>query len=425
MKGNRLCMFAALVAACSNSPDARLIAGGGIGDGDIDGTLHVFVIDHDAETPVSGAMVQVGTKTATTDSKGLVSFEVSGAQTITVSATGYRGTVWENADGANVTIPVQSTALPEQATLTGTVTGYDTFTVAPPHVKAAFITYSQSDKLGDAENNLSTPGNGNICLAGTACNWTLVSRAGTVTIIAAILDIDPKGTADPSDDVRTVIGYAYKSGLTVNNGVNQSGLQLDLIQAGNLQNVTFDLGTPPAGLTQTTPVVGIEISSDEVIQLGVATAGATSLTVPNPTVFSATGTYRFSAIAQTPQAAMGAQSVVLRQGLTGTSFSAGTWLEPPTNVTASRTNATFDRVAMAKAHSVQWADASGNIVLEITNFDPSKTSVDVPALVALPTSGALNAKVQGIGADFDVRNFSLDADKKKLWGISAQTYAVQ
>ena len=32
---------ASIVAACGNNPDPRIIAGGGIGDGDIDGVLNV------------------------------------------------------------------------------------------------------------------------------------------------------------------------------------------------------------------------------------------------------------------------------------------------------------------------------------------------------------------------------------------------
>ena len=42
-------VLTALIAACSNSPDPRVIHGGGIGDGEIDGTLNVYVIDHDTE----------------------------------------------------------------------------------------------------------------------------------------------------------------------------------------------------------------------------------------------------------------------------------------------------------------------------------------------------------------------------------------
>jgi hypothetical protein len=188
--------------------------------------------------------------------------------------------------------------------------------------------------------------------------------------------------------------------------------------------VTIDLGTPPAALTQVTPIVGIEVSSDEIIQLGLPTVGATSLLVPNTSVFAGTATYRLSAIAQTTQTNT-AQSVVLRQGLTGTSLAAGTWLDPPTGAMASRTTASCSKVTNAKVHGAQWSDATGDTILEITSFDPSKTTFDVPTLVALPATGTLSGRVQAIAADFDVHNFSLDTDKKKLWGIAAQPVTVQ
>src|SRR6478672_5448254 len=97
--------FLAFVVACGG-PDPRLIKGGGIGDGSIDGTLNIYVIDNETEQPIQGATVEVGTSQKSTDKNGLAIYDVSGAQTITVSATGYRGTVWVKADGANVTIPV-------------------------------------------------------------------------------------------------------------------------------------------------------------------------------------------------------------------------------------------------------------------------------------------------------------------------------
>src|SRR5262249_23763353 len=156
---------------------------------------------------------------------------------------------WVGVDGVNVTVPITplDPATPDQATLSGTITGWDAISVPANHVKAAIAVYSQTDDLGDAGNNLKTANNANICLGGTTCSWSVLPRAGTtpVTVVAAILDIDPNGTPDPSDDIRTIIGWAFAPGVTVQDGVNQSGLALDIVEAGNLQNVTIDLGTPP------------------------------------------------------------------------------------------------------------------------------------------------------------------------------------
>jgi hypothetical protein len=392
--------------------------------------LHVGVIDTRSYAPISGATVEVGSKTATTDAKGFASFSgLSGAQTITVKADTYRSAIWVDADGANVTVPLTLLhETPDQATLTGSITGYDAITVPTGHVKIAAVFASQTDDLGDPANNLTTPNNGNICLTQTMCSWTLVSRTGTVTVIAAILDQDTKGTpADNSDDTRTVIGWAMKTGVVVASNVNQSGLALAPVEAGNLEMVSVDYGTPPAALTTTGAIVGIEVSKDEVVQMPIAVqipATATTMLAPKPSVFAADATRRLTAIAQTSSGATGAQSIVVRHALTSTTLAAGTWLDTPTGVTATRTSVAYDPVAGAKAHSADFIDANGDTQLEITVFSTKAKTVDVPSLVALPASGALTVKVNGIAADFDVTDFSLDTDKDKLTGISAQPVTV-
>src|SRR5262245_47998606 len=92
-----------LLAACSNDVEPRVIPGGGIGGGDIDGEINVYVVGQD-DAPVSGAIVEIEGEQQTTDAKGLVVFtDVEGPQTIAVKATGYRSEVWVGANGANVT----------------------------------------------------------------------------------------------------------------------------------------------------------------------------------------------------------------------------------------------------------------------------------------------------------------------------------
>src|SRR5262249_51723640 len=154
--------------------------------------------------------------------------------------------------------------------------------------------------LGDKANNIATPGNGNVCGIGVnTCNWSVVTRTGTVTLIAVIVDIDTKGTATSSDDTTTITGWAFLGGLSVAKGVNQSGLQLTMIEAGNLQNVNIDLGTPPAALTKTQSLVGIELAGGEVVQLPVFIAEDPSTAlVPKGDVFSPGATYRLTAVAQ-------------------------------------------------------------------------------------------------------------------------------
>src|SRR5262249_18593199 len=65
----------------------RIIEGGGIGDGPIDGVANVYVIDDTTREPVAGATVQVGTVTGSTDDTGLFVAEgVEGPQTVVVTS---------------------------------------------------------------------------------------------------------------------------------------------------------------------------------------------------------------------------------------------------------------------------------------------------------------------------------------------------
>jgi hypothetical protein len=410
------------LTACSNDVDPRVIPGGGVGDGEIDGEINVAVIDSSTDAIITGATVDVGGKQKTTDSKGFATFsDVSGKQTVAVKMTGYRSAVEVGVNGANVTIGLQpTTTTVPHATLAGTLTGWDAITVPQGHAKAAAVLVSQTDNIGDVSVD---GGSGNFCIAGTTCDWTVISRVGTVTVMAVILDRDLNGTlTDPNDDTSKIIGWAYKTGVVVADGVNQSGLALAQVEAGNLETITVDNGTPPPSLTDLTTIVGIEAGKDDVVQLPlfIESKTATTMLAPKRTLFGDKATYRLTTIAQTTSGDMGAQAVILRQGLTSPNLAAGTWLIPPTSVVATRTNASWEPVSGAKAHSVEWKDAQGVGLLEITVFDLKTKAVDVPSLVALPTSGTLSARVQAIGADFDINDFSLEDDSDLLWGVSGQ-----
>ncbi|HUS27256.1 MAG TPA: hypothetical protein VMZ53_02070 [Kofleriaceae bacterium] len=422
-------LIATGLVACSNDVDPRVIAGGGVSDGEIDGEINVAVIDQSTDNVIPGATVDVGGTQKTTDTKGFATFsDVEGAQTVIVKMSGYRSAVWVDVNGANVTIGLQpnSSTTPPQATLSGTITGWDAITVPQGHAKAAFVITSQTTDLGDPDNDVPT-GAGNVCIAGTECNWTLNSRTGSVTVIAVLIDRDLHGTlTNPDDDTNKIIGWAYKTGVTVETGVNQSGLVLSQVEAGNLQTVTVDLGTPPPSLTERLTLVGIELSKDEVIQmpLFIEATDATSILAPKPGTFGGTASYRLTAIAQSTSGEMGAQSAVIRTGLASTALAAGTWLLPPTSVMATRSSASFEPVAGARAHSANWRDGAGVELLEITSFNVKIKQFDVPALVALPTSGTLTARVNAIGADLDPNDFSLDDDSDQIWGFAAEPASI-
>jgi hypothetical protein len=413
----RFLMFALLIAACGgNDPSPRVIAGGGIGDGAIDDVANVYVIDNLSYKPIVGATVEIAGKDLTTDSTGLAVFHgLDGPQTVIVQATGYRGEVWQDANGANMTVPVTQlgSLTPQQATLAGSITGYDAVTVPAGHIKAAVLGYSQDDSLDDSENNIQTPSSGNVCITPDACDWTLASRTGTVTVTATIVDRDGSGNT-------TIIGYATTPSVQVDPSVDQSGITLALVEAGNMQAVTLATGTPPAALPTVEGIVGIELGGNEVVQLPTfAQTDASSVLVPLTSVYAASSTYRLTVIAETSSMDSGAESATIQRGQTTAALASGTWLEPPTGFAATRSDASLDPVTGATLHSVQWSDDTG-VLLDITMFDATNTTTTIPALVALPTSGTLTAKAQGLGAAVDLGNFSLQTDIEKIWGDSSE-----
>src|SRR5262249_47612097 len=160
---------------------------------------NLYVIDDASRQPITNASVQVGSVTGTTDATGLfVAQGVTGPQTVAVQAASYKSVVWIGANGANMTIDLTPANDPTgaHADLAGAILGFNTITPAVGHHKTALVTYSQSDVLGDAANNISTTGSRNICDTGTAsdgCTFTVTSRTGTVGLIAVILDHDLRG----------------------------------------------------------------------------------------------------------------------------------------------------------------------------------------------------------------------------------------
>ncbi len=234
-----------------------------------------------------------------------------------------------------------------------------------------------------------------------------------MTITATIIDRDGSGNT-------TIVGYATTPSVQVDPSVDQSGIALSLVEAGNMQAVTLATGTPPAALPTVEGVVGIELGGDEVVQLPTfAQTGSSSVLVPLTSVYASSSTYRLTVIAETSSADAGAESATIQRGQVTAALTSGTWLEPPTGFAATRADASLDPVTGANIHSVQWSDDTG-VLLDITMFDATNTTTTVPALVALPSSGTLTAKAQGLGAAVDLGNFSLQTDIEKIWGDSSE-----
>jgi hypothetical protein len=431
------CLVAAVLGACTkefpnpdaqtgNHPPPRVIPGGGIGDGPIDGVANLYVIDDQTRAPIPGATVRIGTLDGKTDAAGLfVATGVTGPQTVIARATGYRSEMWIGPNGANLTIDLHPAVSPPpgRANLAGQILGFEGIAVAAGHAKLATVVYSQSDDLGDAANNLPTFADANTCVVVTAagsCNFTVTARAGHVGLIAAIFDRDLHGTADLSDDTMTLIRWAVRPGIVVTDGVNRTGQHLTLIDPTSTQATTIDFGSPPSALSSVAGVVGIDTATDGIYQLPtLQTPSAATLMVPSLAALGGTA-YRLTAIAQDGSLLSPIQSIVLRRGLTGSSLSAGSWLPPPTSVSLTRTSATWTAVPDAAVVGIEFSQGSATVtrLLALTVFDRS-TSVTIPELVALPT-GVIDAKLSAIGATgLDLASFALDLDREKLDRVAA------
>lgn len=413
-------------ARTGNHPPPRVIAGGGIGDGAIDGVVNLYVIDDDTRLPIANATVRVGAVSGLTDASGLfVARDVSGPQTVIAKATGYRSELWIGANGANLTLDLQPAVRPPpgRADLSGQIAQYGDVTVVAGHTRIATIAYSQSDDLGDAANNLKTAGDANTCIGATGpCTFKVTVRTGRVGLIAAIFDRDLKGTADPGDDTMTLVRWAYRSGITVTDGVNQSGQDLTLIDPLSAGPATIEFGAPPPSLSSVAGLIGLDAGGDGVYQLPVLrTPAEATLAVPRLAALGATG-YRLTAIAQDGASSTATQSVVLRRGLTGSTLAVGAWLAPPASVTVTRTTAAWSAVPGATVTGIEYTQGSATVthLLSATVFDGS-TSLTIPDLVALPVTGIIDAKLSAIGATgLDVSSFGLDADRTKLDRVAAQ-----
>ncbi len=407
-------------SAQGNRPDPRVIPGGGISDGAIDGVVNLYVIDEATRAPISGAEVRVGDLAGTTGVDGLfIADGVVGPQDIVVKAAGHRKELWIGANGANITVNLEAdnTGEPPSATLTGSIPNLASVTVA--HTKVTIVGYSQTDVLGDPANEIATPaqpGNPvapNLCI-GDVCNFSINTRTGKLALFATILDFDNKETEDEADDTLTIVGFAIKQGIDT---ATATGAQdLTLISDANTQTLAIDFGSPPSGLTTRGALVGIELGVDGVLLAG-STVG-TSLKVPKLSAITGATGYRLTAIV-TDGDEPPAQSIVLRRGLTGSTLAAGDWLALPSAITLSKQGGSWTNATGATVHSIELSQGATKI-LNVTVFDSARSSFDVPDLITLP-SGPIEAAVSAFGAaGFDVTDFALDEDKTKIDRVSGQ-----
>lgn len=422
------------------------IPGGGLGEGAVKGELNVFVVDGDDDAPIAGATVRVGAAaaamplTGTTDATGLVIFEdgsLSGPQEITVTASGYAAATWIGANGALVTIPMDSTADAtfDQAHVEGTIAGWDAIPDPPSqHYLLGFVGYTATKELGAPENEITQPSSmgfpQNLCarIPGLVdqCAWKLETRTGAQRIWAVILDGDSKGTpTNQGDDTYTVIGYAFSDSMTLTADQSVTGETLTQVAAGDLTDITVMFQTPPTGLgtVQGIPLLDLGDDGQALIFFAVTDLQTTTATVPSLTGDLAGASYDFVARAVPDEMTEVPVSMkILRDVNIAMPIDVGAWLPTPTNVAAAAGTYSFTPAAGATLHTAEFLDTDGDVAWNVALLDGS-SSFTLPALTpdALP-AGMVELQVSAVELpNFDVTNFSLDGLEDVLTRLAENT----
>jgi hypothetical protein len=424
-------LFAGAIAlgACGGNDAApTLIQGGGVGSGAIDGRVNVYVIDEDTGSAIANAMVRVGSINGMTDPNGLFTAngDLKNKQNITAVASGHVPTMWVGVDGANVTIPVKvsgtGTPTVPHAELDATIDGWGSFNpLAQTDAVLGVVSYSQTTNFGAAENNLTQPAGpvpqlpqitGNMCVKAQGvspnCAPKVNSRTGSVALVAAIEDLNTNGTADTSDDVYTILGYSAKTGITVDNGVNQTGLELTQVAAGNTVTGTVDFGTPPASLVAVTGVVGLDLGPDGVAFVpDPLRPNANTLLLPTPGGLPGL-TYRVVATAALSTSDSDTESLILQHDVPDAQhIKLGAWMATPTGLMASGDTMSFSGVTSGVIEGFDIIGANGDTAWSVSIFDGTTTATVPTDLAPIPT-GTNTLKVTAIDATIDLSNFSLE-----------------
>ena len=427
--------LAALAAiACGsdyNEPDPRLISGGGVGDGELSGTIHVHVIDSITERPIADAATVVADQTLQTDSNGLATFsssQLNAPQTVRASASGYAAAAWYGVDGANVTVPLAprslAAALPT-LTIAGTIAGWDS--LAPPsagHYLMAVVEYTRRLDMSDPANTISQGSSGgipnNACYVDSAaitpCSFSISTRTGPQGLHAFIVDGDDRGTpGDFSDDTTTVIGFAYRGGLVGEAGVDQSAIALEIFDPSELFPVSLSF---PDSILSVIGLGGIELGNDGVIVFTAeATDGSPGIVLPSLTgPFTGANYWVIGTAAPDGIGTSDQRTTFVRDIVDMESLSVGTFLdEQPALEHVDGDRYALGATSGATLRRVEVTDAVGDFRWTGLVLD-TRTTIEVRALVT--ATGVLTARATAIEVDISPNDFALPTALRQVDRLS-------
>lgn len=399
----RLSMVLFLAAACGGGVDPELIPGGGVSDPGIDGDLYVHVIDEDTDEPLADAEVWLGDELGgQTDVDGLFSADADGPQTITVTAAGYTSATWVGVDGANVTIPLSARDVDYgQGRVSGTIAGFEDIPVPAGRANVAIVGYTANrdddDPTNEIEQGEPAP---NVCFNagdGAACDWTMRTRSGRMTVYAFL------GTIDADMNIE-VTGFAFQQGVVVEDGATTDGVELAIADEADLVWPDVSLPSAPEGTDEVAAAVRLDLGDDG--RLMVPVAGALEVPVPDRALLDAASYELIGFAGSQPE---GAGSIRIDRDLASVEeASVGTFLSLPTDISTDGAAYSFAPVSAATLHVAAVDEGSDESdVWGIAILDGS-SEVTLPAAVDLP-DGQLRFGVQAIEIpDFDPRDFSID-----------------
>jgi len=395
-----------------------LVPGGGVTDRFIRGVLHVHVIDEQTETPVAGALVQLGggaatsEPSATTDASGRVTFQgigIDGPQTVTATAVGYAATTWIGVDGVNVTLPLARRDLvaPPSATLRGTVTGWDEVPVPPPDHFTYVVVVGSAPSLFrpyytfPQGTNEATGTQADACLKAAfidTCDWKYVSRAGPQFLVGIGLDFDG------ATGVTTHTGYSFATGLDPAAGATVEGIALEPVPAPALVPVAWTMPAAPAGLTAKALAI-LDMGPQGQVGLGAGLAFG----IPAPTGQLAGAEYHFFAMAEEAwdKEAPRSISYVRHVADLGQPVTFPEWLAVPSGL-AAEGGLSFTPAAEADYHTVELRGSTGSLRWTVVLLDGS-SSFALPEVTPDPLpQGQVSMRVNAFDVPgLDTRDFSL------------------
>jgi hypothetical protein len=433
----------------SNHPAPMLVEGGAIGGGHISGYMNVYVTDGDSNAVLTGATVQVGSCSATTDATGLAKLDptgcpsLTGPVTLTASASGYAPSMAIGVNGANVTMTLQAFNRPAPATaqVSGTIAGWEDLPApASGHTTIGYVAASQTDDLGGLANNIAQ-GTRDIQIAGTAltttiaanscarnalvddCNWQLVTRTGAQAHFAVVLDNYDNGTPnDSSDDVTTLVGWALLQGLNLTAGQTVTNEALPMLAAGDLQTITASFPALPAGMTYLAAYPAIELPNGQgrlPAAFPVLTTSMTTSSIPKVSGAS----YDLLASAQATKSAAEPASMAWVHGFSPSSTATvSAWMMAPTGLTVNGKTTSFVPATGATVHSAEFTDPTGKRLWSVTIFD-STTSFVLPDVIPdplAPGTGTVRLNVSALVIPgVDLTNVQFQQATQKVTAISS------